>query len=97
MNLQRYLTGKFRKATTRAAAHALLDLLDDLEKDSHTRTHELNLFNSGVKVNIDVAERKLYGAIRKAVERKMNIKAEQQPEEPPRKERETGLDPNKAI
>jgi len=99
MNVARYVSGKLRKAGTRIGARVLLDILDDLEADSHKRTHELDVFNSGIKVNLDVAERKLYGAIRKAVERKAGIGGPKVDKQDAKvaPEKKPGLDPDKEV
>jgi len=97
VNIQKYLTGKLRRAGTKALGRALLDVLTDLEEDSRKSTHQLDVLNSGIMVNVDVAERKLYGAVRKHLERKLGLEPEREgrrtsekAKEPERKMRDGG-------
>jgi hypothetical protein len=80
MNIQKYLAGKLRRAGTKAVGRALLDVLSDLEEDSRKSTHQLDVFDTGIMVNVDVAERKLYGAVRKHLERKLGLETQKERE-----------------
>ncbi len=91
--LERYLSAKLRKAAARAG----IELLRELEQDAENRTWELNVLNSGIKLRVDEAEKRLYGAVRKRLERVAGTKAREGTAKPPEKKTPPGLDPKNAV